>query len=157
MAALSPEGAGIDRVLCGPLRAGIADQLAALCEAVAGRADSQLVLRQLEQANLFIMPLDEKRRWYRYNHLFAERLPAGPKDDRDRRERRRHPSAANIQPSSEPLTDRELEVLRLVAIGQSNEAIATTLVIASEIVKKHLKNIYGKLEVYNRLEAVNRA
>jgi LuxR family transcriptional regulator, maltose regulon positive regulatory protein len=58
---------------------------------------------------------------------------------------------------SEPLTDRELEVLRLVAIGQSNEEIAATLVISSETVKKHLKNIYGKLEVHSRLEAVNRA
>jgi LuxR family maltose regulon positive regulatory protein len=58
---------------------------------------------------------------------------------------------------SEPLTDRELEVLRLVAIGQSNEAIATTLVISIETVKKHLKNIYGKLDVHSRVEAVNRA
>ena len=57
----------------------------------------------------------------------------------------------------QPLTDRELEVLRLVAIGQSNEAIAETLVISIETVKKHLKNIYGKLDVHSRLEAVNRA
>ena len=88
---------------------------------------------------------------------YVERLLAALKEDQDRRERRRHPMAANVQPLSEPLTDRELEVLRLVSIGQSNEVIAATLVISSETVKKHLKNIYGKLDVHSRLEAVNRA
>ena len=68
------------------------------------------------------------------------------------------PSALSPQPALiEPLTDRELEVLRLVSIGLSNEAIAETLVISIETVKKHLKNIYGKLDVHNRVEATNRA
>jgi LuxR family maltose regulon positive regulatory protein len=88
---------------------------------------------------------------------YVQRLLAALQADQDRRERRRHPSAANVQPLSEPLTDRELEVLRLVAIGQSNDVIAATLVISSETVKKHLKNIYGKLDAHSRLEAVNRA
>jgi ATP/maltotriose-dependent transcriptional regulator MalT len=57
----------------------------------------------------------------------------------------------------EPLTNRELEVLRLVSISQSNEAIAQTLVISIETVKKHLKNIYGKLAVHHRVDAVQRA
>jgi len=57
----------------------------------------------------------------------------------------------------ELLTARELEVLRLVSVGQSNEAIAETLVISIETVKKHLKNIYGKLDVHNRVAASNRA
>jgi LuxR family transcriptional regulator, maltose regulon positive regulatory protein len=45
-----------------------------LCDAVAGRTDSALCLRQLEQANLFVIPLDDRREWYRYHHLFAEFL-----------------------------------------------------------------------------------
>jgi LuxR family maltose regulon positive regulatory protein len=57
----------------------------------------------------------------------------------------------------EPLSERELEVLRLLAIGLSNKAIAHTLVIAVGTVKQHLKNVYGKLEVHNRTEAANRA
>ena len=58
---------------------------------------------------------------------------------------------------TEPLTGRELEVLRLVATGHSNAAIAQTLVVSIETVKKHLKNIYGKLDVHSRMEAVSRA
>jgi ATP/maltotriose-dependent transcriptional regulator MalT len=50
----------------------------------------------------------------------------------------------------EPLSMRELEVLRLVAAGLSNKAIARRLVVAEETVKKHLKNIYGKLDAHSR-------
>jgi LuxR family maltose regulon positive regulatory protein len=47
---------------------------APLCSALTDRADAQSVLEQLEQANLFIVPLDNVRGWYRYHHLFAELL-----------------------------------------------------------------------------------
>ncbi|MHB1413939.1 MAG: LuxR C-terminal-related transcriptional regulator [Chloroflexota bacterium] len=42
-----------------------------LCDAVTGRSDGQSMLYQLERANLFISPLDDERRWYRYHQLFA--------------------------------------------------------------------------------------
>lgn len=45
---------------------------APLCDAVTGRHDSLAVLDEIERANLFIIPLDDERRWYRYHHLFAE-------------------------------------------------------------------------------------
>lgn len=45
-----------------------------LCDAVTGDADGQDMLEQLERANLFIVPLDEQRRWYRLHHLFADVL-----------------------------------------------------------------------------------
>jgi LuxR family transcriptional regulator, maltose regulon positive regulatory protein len=52
----------LDR-LCGPL-----------CDAVTGRSGSQVLLEALERANLFVVPLDEVRRWWRYHHLFASLL-----------------------------------------------------------------------------------
>jgi LuxR family transcriptional regulator, maltose regulon positive regulatory protein len=47
-----------------------------LCEAVTGRTDGQDMLEQLERANLFLVPLDEQRRWWRYHQLFADLLRA---------------------------------------------------------------------------------
>lgn len=53
----------------------ILDQLTApLCDAVIDRRGSQAYLDQLERANLFLIPLDEEQRWYRYHHLFSEVL-----------------------------------------------------------------------------------
>jgi two-component system NarL family response regulator len=51
------------------------------------------------------------------------------------------------------LTDRELEVLRLVAKGMSNKEIASELVIAENTVKNHVRNILEKLELRTRMEA----
>ncbi|AZI45073.1 hypothetical protein EHF33_19510 (plasmid) [Deinococcus psychrotolerans] len=45
-----------------------------LCEAVTGQTTDADLLRQLEAANLFLVPLDDERRWYRFHHLFAEFL-----------------------------------------------------------------------------------
>jgi len=57
------------------LRTSILDRLCgSLCEAVTGEVGGQAMLEALERANLFVVPLDEERRWYRYHHLFAELL-----------------------------------------------------------------------------------
>jgi ATP/maltotriose-dependent transcriptional regulator MalT len=45
-----------------------------LCDAVVGREDSALLLRELARSNLFVVPLDEQGEWYRYHHLFSELL-----------------------------------------------------------------------------------
>ncbi len=57
----------------------------------------------------------------------------------------------------EPLSPRELEVLRLLAAGRSNTAIANELVVAVSTVKSHINSIFGKLGVNSRLEALLRA
>jgi LuxR family maltose regulon positive regulatory protein len=57
----------------------------------------------------------------------------------------------------EPLTPREMEVLRLLAAGASNQTIAERLVITVRTVKKHTGNIYGKLGAGSRTQAVARA
>jgi LuxR family maltose regulon positive regulatory protein len=67
-------------------------------------------------------------------------------------------SAAAARPGlAEPLTSRELEVLRLLAAGRSNQRIAHDLVVALDTVKKHVTHVLGKLVAANRTEAVARA
>jgi LuxR family transcriptional regulator, maltose regulon positive regulatory protein len=58
------------------------------------------------------------------------------------------------QPLVEPLSARELEVLQLIAVGHSNEEIASKLVISVKTAKRHISNIYGKLGVKSRTQAV---
>jgi LuxR family maltose regulon positive regulatory protein len=67
---------------------------------------------------------------------------------------------ADIQAHSqfvEPLTGRELEVLRLIADGASNHAIAEQLVITVGTVKRHINNLFGKLGVQSRTQAIRTA
>lgn len=49
---------------------------APLCNSITGETDSETILAQLEQGNLFLISLDEQRQWYRYHHLFADFLRA---------------------------------------------------------------------------------
>ena len=67
---------------------------------------------------------------------------------RERWERRRRPLSL--------LTDREAEVLALVALGLTNGEIAVRLVLARTTVRTHLENIFGKLDVHTRTAAVAR-
>ena len=72
--------------------------------------------------------------------------------------------AAFLQPSSkektkqetffEPLSEREREILRLIAQGCTNQQIADLLVIALSTVKSHINNLYGKLGTNRRTEAI---
>jgi DNA-binding NarL/FixJ family response regulator len=64
---------------------------------------------------------------------------------------------AGLRPVRSPLTDREWEVLDLLASGERTEAIARSLVLSTETVRSHLKNLYRKLGVRSRSEAVEAA
>jgi LuxR family maltose regulon positive regulatory protein len=65
--------------------------------------------------------------------------------------------APSAQPLIEPLSQRELEVLRLIAQGLSNREICERLFLALDTVKGHNRRIYGKLRIHRRTEAVARA
>ena len=158
---------------------------APLCDALTGRDDSQSVLEHLETANCFLVPLDSRRRWYRYHVLFAEalRLSLGAQERAGLHQRASAWFAAQeladlaqhharlaaqvqsagsgprppVQPLIEPLSARELEVLQLIAEGYANAEIAARLYITLATVKTHINNIYGKLGVGSRTQAVAKA
>ena len=62
-----------------------------------------------------------------------------------------------IQPLLNLLTEKETEVIKLVSEGLSNKEIAERLDISTNTVKTHLKNIYEKLQVNRRVQAVEKA
>jgi LuxR family maltose regulon positive regulatory protein len=66
------------------------------------------------------------------------------------------PSHSIIQTLVDPLTNREFDVLKLLEQRLSNKEIATKLFISTGTIKKHLDNIYGKLNVSNRRQAVEK-
>lgn len=65
--------------------------------------------------------------------------------------------AARKEPAGSPLTPKEHDVLALMARGQSNKEIARSLNVAPETIKTHLKNIFFKLSVDRRIQAVAKA
>jgi len=73
--------------------------------------------------------------------------------------KRTSPSETKVSSSElvEPLSERELEVLQLIAEGLTNPEIAARLFLSLHTVKAHARSIYGKLDVHNRTQAVARA
>jgi LuxR family maltose regulon positive regulatory protein len=63
----------------------------------------------------------------------------------------------DLAPLVEPLSEREIEVLRLVVAGLSNREIAGKLILSLGTVKTHIHNIYGKLDARNRAQVIARA
>ena len=80
-------------------------------------------------------------------HLQAEQRPS----------RQIKPDLSPAQPLIEPLSQRELEVLQLIAQGLSNREIGERLFLALDTVKGHNRRIFDKLQVQSRTEAVARA
>jgi ATP/maltotriose-dependent transcriptional regulator MalT len=229
-----------------------------LCDAVTGYSGSQELLKQLERANIFLVPLDGVRYWYRYHALFADVLqsrlwqthpelapllyrraaqwcsdhgytaeaidyrlraehydlttppvnqleraaigPARPGRDIERVSRSAEyaidgaqasalrlvdeqaalppavwiaddhllgeqrsqltlPAAQRLTPVQlvEQLTTRELEILHLMAEGLTYLQMSHRLVLGLNTVRFHVKNIYGKLNVHQRFQAIARA
>ena len=83
-------------------------------------------------------------------------LAAFQQESRSRPEPQTEKAAVNDF-SVEGLTERELEVLQLLAQGFTNKEIAAQLIVAPSTIKQHLKNIYSKLDVHSRIQAVEYA
>ena len=76
-----------------------------LCDAVTGRAGSQALLEKVERANLFLVPLDDMRGWWRYHHLFADLLRARLQAEQPGRVTALHRAAATWHEEHGPADD----------------------------------------------------
>ena len=101
-------------------------------------SDSEDLIRAIHQVHRGESSLDPKIARKVLREMWAEPRPA--------------PESAP-EHAVEPLTEREVEVLKLVAQGLSNEEIAQRLVVAERTVRTHVSNILGKLHLANRTQA----
>jgi LuxR family maltose regulon positive regulatory protein len=140
------------------LRASVADVLdPATAIALTGREDAAERLIELERAHLFLQPLDPEARTYRFHTSFRDLLRRRLEDADPRLAAELRARVAGPAVGAEELSEREREVLRWLATGASNEAIAARLELSPNTVKTHLKNLYEKLDVGTRTAAMARA
>lgn len=121
--------------------------LALLADALAAAEPEGYVRIFLDEGPPMVRLLEAAGHGYASRLLGAARHPArAPDSARD-----------GEQPLAEPLTDREREVLGLIAGGMTNREIGARLYISEATVKRHISNIYGKLGVTHRTQALVRA
>jgi predicted ATPase/DNA-binding CsgD family transcriptional regulator len=118
--------------------------------------------RHIERAQRLLGEQIFAQRWAEGRNMTAEQaIAAGPTQERTSTPARpapRRPAPTSVPPPLlDPLSQRELEVLQLVAGGASNQEIATALVVAPGTVKLHVSHILSKLGVNSRTRAILRA
>jgi len=114
------------------LETSVLDRLSGpLCDAVTGRAGSQVLLRRAERAGLFLVPLDEVRGWWRYHHLFADLLRARVLQEQPGRAAQLHRNAAAWSEEHGMADD---------AIGHA--AAAGEMLWAARIIEQHFDTVY---------------
>ena len=94
------------------LQTSILDRLSGpLCDAVTGRDGGRATLEALDRGNLFLVPLDDRRQWYRYHHLFADVLRARLLDEQP-----------DARPRAAPAGERLVRAERRAARGDPARA-----------------------------------
>jgi len=104
-------------------------------------------IKEVKAGGTIIQP-NLARRLLKHFHVPEEGAPPEPPYKRPL------PPGNREEPATRPLTDREIEILRLIAKGLSNNEAARVLTLSRATVRTHLEHIYEKLEVTNRVEAV---
>ncbi|MGO0059512.1 LuxR C-terminal-related transcriptional regulator [Brevibacillus fluminis] len=110
-----------------------------LCERVTGQAHGQALLETLDQKNLFIVPLDEERQWFRYHHLFSDFLRRRFRQKHAAESKRVHVMAANWL-EEHGFLEEAME--QLLMDGHHHEA--------SAFLEKQLQNLHVKRGVLHR-------
>lgn len=121
-------------------------ELEAPYEAARARVLIGLACRELGDADAAELELDAAR-------LAFEDLGAAPELTKLRQLAVTGAAAGGGTTGGKGLTDRELEVLRLIAVGKTNQAIADDLMISTHTVARHVQNIFTKLDVPSRTAA----
>jgi LuxR family maltose regulon positive regulatory protein len=118
------------------LETSVLEQLSGpLCDVLTGRSDSQEMLEKLERANLFLVPLDEERHWYRYHHLFADLLLARLQSTDPKRVPELHRKAAAWY-----------EEVELVSDALRHALAADEAVWAARLVEQHVEEVLRRGE-----------
>jgi LuxR family maltose regulon positive regulatory protein len=107
-----------------------------LCDAVTGRTSGQEMLEGLERANLFVVPLDDERRWFRYHHLFADALAARLRADQPDRPAEIHARASDWYAGRGMLGDAIDQAL----LGTDPERAADLIELAVARIRKNREN-----------------
>jgi len=117
-----------------------------LCDAVTGQENGQQMLNELEKGNLFIIPLDNKRSWYRYHHLFADLL-----------QQRLRQTQGDVVPELHKRTSEWYEQNELITEAVDHALAAEEFDRASRLVEENVKIVlmHGEVTtVLNWLEAL---
>jgi LuxR family maltose regulon positive regulatory protein len=109
------------------LETAVLDQLSGpLCDALTGRQDGRRMLELLERADLFVVPLDDQRCWWRYHHLFADALRARLDGNEPDKARQLHRRAARWYTEAGLLTDARAHAVA----GGDSEQVADLVELA---------------------------
>ena len=104
-----------------------------LCDAVTGQDGGQAMLAALERGNLFLVPLDDRRRWYRYHHLFADVLQAHLTDEQPDRV----PNTASHGPANGSSNDGQTaEAIRHALAGRDFPRAADMVELALPMLRR---------------------
>ena len=118
------------------LRTSVLDRLSGdLCDAVTGGSGGSVMLTNLERANLFVVPLDDKREWYRYHHLFADMLRAKLADEQPDWEQIAHQRASawyEINGTTEDAADHAIEAEDFERAADLYEQLAKNVLTETE-------------------------